>query len=280
MKKHTGIILYKGPSQIDGKKILVLASGIFDKTKNEKTGDMIQTWIVNQDIPPVIARRLGYDYSVCGDCKHRHFGSCYVNIAHGPQQTYNAYHNDSYVMFDEEKHLELFKGRKFRLGSFGDPAAVPTRIWKKFCDVSSGFTGYTHQWNARFVDNELKKYCMASCDNAAEYKKAKSLGWRTFRVRMNKDEQLLETEFICPASKEFNRKTDCSKCKACMGNSSKTQKDPCIIVHGADFKIAKFKAGMKKIAWKEKYKKDFEYPFPKKNKKRVPVSKKNEVITM
>jgi hypothetical protein len=266
MKKPLGLILYKGPSKIDGQMIIVLATG-FDRTQNEKTGDMIQTWIMTLRMSPIEAKRYGHDFSVCGDCKHKHIGSCYVNIAHGPHNTYRAYMKDRYTVFNEAEHLELFKGRKIRLGSYGDPAAVPTHIWKTVCDVTDGHTGYTHQWNTHFVDPELKKYAMASADNESEYHKAKSLGWRAFRVRMSENDAILENEFVCPASKEGGVKTSCTKCKACMGLSAKTSKDPVIIVHGLEHKIAKFKWGMQRIAWKEKYRIGFDYPIRKKKKR-------------
>ena len=266
-QKPIGLVLYKGKSLIDGQMIVVIATGVYGKTENRKTGDMIQTWIVRADIPPIIAKQLGHDYSVCGDCKHRHFGSCYVNIAHGPHQTFKSYHQDRYQRFEEDKHLQLFKGRKVRLGSYGDPAAVPTSVWAKICSVTDGHTGYTHQWNQRFTDPQLKDYCMASCDNEKEYTKAKALGWRSFRVRFDDNQELLENEFVCPASNEANNKTSCDKCKACMGLQAKTKKDPCIIAHGLEHKIKSFKWGMTRIAWKEAYRKVFQYP-PKKKKRR------------
>ena len=279
MKKPLGLILYKGPSKIDGQMIIVLATG-FDKTQNEKTGDMIQTWIMTLRMSPIEAKRYGHDYSVCGDCKHKHFGSCYVNIAHGPHNTYKAYMKDRYTKFDETKHLELFKGRKIRLGAYGDPAAVPIEIWDKVCSVTDGHTGYTHQWNAHFVDPKLKYYCMASADNTTEYSKAKALGWRCFRVRMSDDFSVAENrlsynEFVCPASKEGGVKTNCENCKACMGLSAKTSKDPVIIIHGLEHKIAKFKWGMQRIAWKEKYCIVFDYP--KRKPKKRPKKRKRVV---
>lgn len=266
MKKPLGIILYKGPSKIDGQMIIVLATG-FDKSSNEKTGNMIQTWIMTLRMSPIEAKRYGHDYSVCGDCKHKHLGSCYVNIAHGPHNTYKAYMNDRYVKF-EDSHLELFKGRNIRLGSYGDPAAVPTYVWDKVCSVTNGHTGYTHQWNKRFVDPKLKDYCMASCDNETEYRKAKKMGWRSFRIRFDNEQPLLEKEFVCPASNEAGNKTSCTKCKACMGLGAKTKKDPCIIAHGLEHKIVKFKWGMERIAWKEKYRVSFDYPLKKKKKRK------------
>lgn len=259
MSKPLGIILYKGPSRIDGKKIIVIATGIFNKTANTKTGNMIQTWIFRCDMSPIPARRYGYDYSVCGDCKHRHLGSCYVNIAHGAHNVYNSYMNDRYIPF-QIAHLSYFKDRKLRIGSFGDPAAVPTDIWANLCMVTNAHTGYTHHWNSYFTDPELKQYCMASCDNEDEYHKAKAKGWRCFRVRMSTNDVILDNEFICPASKEAGEKSDCSTCKACMGLNSTISKDICIIVHGLQSKIDKFRWGMTRIKNKKKYRKKFDYP--------------------
>ena len=264
-KKPIGIVLYKGPSNIDGKMIVAIATGVFNKSENEKTGNMIQTWILRADCPPIIAKQLGHDFSICGDCKHKHFNTCYVDISKSPNVVFNAYIRDRYIPF-EESHLELFKGRTIRLGAYGDPAAVPTDIWEKVCNAADGHTGYSHQWNTHFIDPKLKKYVMASCDNETEYYKARKLGWRSFRIRINADQQLFDNEFVCPASNEFGNKTSCSKCKACMGLGAKTKKDPVIIVHGLAHWISKFAWGMQRIAWKEKYRRDFEYPIRKKKK--------------
>ena len=45
-----------------------------------------------------------------------------------------------------------------RLGSYGDPAAVPIEIWDNLCSVAANYTGYTHQWAT--CDPNLKNYCM------------------------------------------------------------------------------------------------------------------------
>ena len=84
---------------------------------------------------------------------------------------------------------------------------------------------------------------------------------------MSENDVLLKNEFVCPASKEAGEKTSCSKCKACMGLSASTQKDPVIIVHGVEHKIVKFKWGMERIKWKEKYRKEFVYPVRRKRRR-------------
>ena len=253
MSKPLGIIIYQGPSELDGKPIVVIANGIKNKSENTKVGDMIQTWIIKTDINPVLAVKLGYDYSVCGDCKHRHFGSCYVNIGHAPNQVFKAFHRQRYVKYDSNM-LEYFKDRYIRLGSYGDPAAVPIHIWENICSVSNGYTGYTHQWSV--CDSNLRKYCMASVETETEKEKAIMMGWRTFRTRLEK-ECLLDNEFCCPASNEGGRKVDCTQCRACSGLSSKTKKMASIIAHGPDFKVKRFIKGMKNMKNKKKWRREY-----------------------
>ena len=61
-------IIYKGPSLIDGKKIIVIYQ---PQGKNPKIGEMAQTWILREDIDPITANRIGEDYSICGNCPHK-----------------------------------------------------------------------------------------------------------------------------------------------------------------------------------------------------------------
>jgi hypothetical protein len=257
-QKPLGIILYKGKSNFDGKNIIVIANNVFsgDKTENPKTGNMIQTYIIRPDISPIVAAKLGFDYSYCENCFHKHAGSCYVNLIRGPEPVFNAYHNDKYIHYTPDM-LKHFENRNIRLGTFGDPAAVKTEIWDNICGVASGFCGYTHQWGNKKTDPNLKKYCMASCDTIQEQKEAIQKGWKTFRIRHNEQDTILENEFMCPASKEAGQKTNCNSCKGCMGISSKYSKNPCIIIHGADFKKDKFLKGIKKIKNKKKWRIDF-----------------------
>lgn len=268
MKKPQGIVLYKGPSMIDGRLIVAIATGIKYKTDNEKIGDMIPVYIMRPDIPPIAGTKLGWDISCCGNCKHRDFRSCYVNLCHGPENVFKAYHNDKYIPYSHDV-LPLFEGKNIRLGAWGDPAAVPVWVWDYICGNAKSYTGYTHQWNNKKIDTYLKSFCMASCDLISEQRKAQSLNWRTFRIRMIKNEetmrspllmnehQILPNEFVCPASEEGGRKTTCDKCKACMGIMATTKKNSCILVHGANFKIQNFITGIRKVLHKKQFKINF-----------------------
>jgi len=89
-RNKNGAIVYDGPSQIDGKPIIVIITG-FTSTENVKTGTMLQSFILLKDIPPCDAANQDLDSSVCGKCKHRKWGTCYVNLGHSPYNVYKAF---------------------------------------------------------------------------------------------------------------------------------------------------------------------------------------------
>ncbi len=113
-KKPIGIILWQGKSLLDGERIACIATGIFNKTENEKTGDMIQTYIIRRDMHPMFARRMGEDKSICGDCKLKETSTCYVNLCHGPIGVFHALIDGSYREW-QDGDLELFKDRFIRI---------------------------------------------------------------------------------------------------------------------------------------------------------------------
>ncbi len=270
-KKPIGIILWQGKSLLDGERIAVIATGIFGKSENVKTGDMIQTFIIRRDIHPMLARRLGKDYSICGDCKHKEQSTCYVNLCHGPIGVFHALVDGSYRHM-QDGDLDLFKDRNVRIGSYGDPAAAPYEVWDKICKAAKGFTGYTHQWNNKKTDPRLKNICMASVDSIdgylKEYEKARALGWRTFRVFADdKGIDIWNTqqynEVVCPASKEAGTRTSCDKCGMCGGWSSSTVKNVLIMHHGDSdamgslWRRDRFIKIMKLIKWKKSWRRDY-----------------------
>lgn len=233
----TGVIIYDGPSEFDGKRIVVIANG-FLASYNAKVGNMIRTWIIRPDIHIVEALNNGADYSICKDCKHRYAGmkSCYVNPMRGPLAVYNGYIGGSYISCTDE-HLKLFKNRALRIGSYGDPAAVPIEIWQKYCDIVDSYTGYTHHWST--CNPDFKYLCMASVDTIDEKIDAALMGWRTFRIR-KADRALLHDEFVCPASNEAGHSITCEKCGNCCGILPKPTKNPVIVVHGQRYKVKNF----------------------------------------
>lgn len=228
-----GMIIYRGPSMLDGKPIVVVAT---DSSKNRKTGAMIQTWIIRDDISPIDSVKTGADSSICGDCPHRGNGdgsgrSCYVTFFQAPHNIWKTVHRGGYATMTD---VSMFAGRNVRFGSYGDPAAVPVEVWERIARVASGYTGYTHQW--RKADRRYSEFCMASCDSERDRIDAKAMGYRTFRVRPASS-PMLAGEIVCPASEEAGKRRSCETCRACSGTRfgtlSNRAADITIIVHGS-----------------------------------------------
>jgi hypothetical protein len=234
--KYKGFVIFEGPSRIDGSPIVVIATM---QSKNEKTGDMIQTWIMRSDMHPLDALKSGADYSICGNCKHRPFldGPCYVNVGQAPSAIFKAYKRGLYPRV--KPSAVPVHGRKVRIGAYGDGAAAPTSVWIELVDGSDGWTGYSHQWQESFFDPAIMAVCMASVDNPQEYSQAKAKGYRTFRVRVSSQAKA-KREIDCPASDEAGNKTKCIKCTLCNGSAGNSKRDIVILAHGA--KASRFAA--------------------------------------
>ena len=228
------MIIYDGQSRLGGGRILGIVTGVDKDSANTKTGPMAQLYILGAKEPPTTALHTGSDKTICGDCKHRPvvsggLGSCYVVVAQGPAGIYRAWKKNRYKKFHPGIVNAAIRlaGQNIRLGAYGDPAALPLDTLHYLTD-GLRFTGYTHQWKT--CDPEYKRFCMASVDTPQEYVKAKSMGWRTFRVRLE-NEILAKGEIMCPASEEMGHRTTCDRCVLCMGTTIKA-KDIAIVVHG------------------------------------------------
>lgn len=219
-----GAILWRGPSQIDGAPIVVIATGIGDASKNAKTGPMVQTWVLREDISPVDASRRGLDGSICGKCPHRHSlgGACYVVLHNAPLSVWRSYRAGKYRTVDAEDLAALHLLR-VRAGSYGDPAAAPAMVWASI----QPHTGYTHQWREAHAA-DLRSLVMASVDSEEEAREARAQGWRTFRVK-REGAPLMKGEIVC-LSETIGR--SCYDCGLCKGAQLRA-KSITIDVHGS-----------------------------------------------
>ena len=227
-------IIYDGPSLIDGQPIVAIAQV---KSGNRKTGDMVQTWILRSDIDPITASRTGADISICGDCPHKgkpsnketgwaKERSCYVNLLFAPNGVYKAYKRGSYPIAQGHEAIRAIGlGLGVRLGSYGDPQAVPEYIWRSLTSAAEFVTAYTHG------QNTMPDMIMTSADNATQAESAWNRGERTFRVISALDKLMKGKEVLCPASDEAGNKATCASCKLCGGNSVKA-KSIAIVAHG------------------------------------------------
>ena len=220
-----GAIFYRGPSMIDGSPIVGVVTGLRKASTNAKTGGMLQSYIIRSDVPPQVAVKDGRDAAVCGTCPLRFNPEtgeriCYVLTFQGPLAVYKTLAD--YPDFDPA----MANGRSVRLGTYGDPAAIPIWIWFHVLQHASHWTGYTHQWrDRRFA--RLQALTMASCETVADRARAKADGWRTFRLATTPE----KGEILCPASAEAGHRTTCDRCSLCRG-SHPTMRDIYIGPHG------------------------------------------------
>lgn len=222
------IVLYRGPSMLDGAPIVVLASV---GSSNVKTGSLIQTWIMRADLNPSAASAAKADSSVCGSCPRRHSlgGDCYVQLIHAPRSVWQAWERRgkpgvNWTEPSQRKRLQRdARAYGLRLGSYGDPAAVPWHVWQGLIDALQPATvvGYTHQWRDAWLDGAHASWCrthlMASVDSVSEALIARARGWRFFLAIGASEAQSLAFDRVieCPATTMAEKR--CEDCGACDG---------------------------------------------------------------
>ena len=239
--KPRGYVIYSGPSLIDGQPIIAVA--LPAKSRNTKTGGMLQTYIIRADIDPRDASKSGADFSICGSCPHRGIPSndpsrkqaerrsCYVLLGQGPRMVYQGYVAGQYVAVEGHAAIaDIGRGRRVRLGTYGDPAAVPSYVWESLISAADGHTAYSHQSGMSGADVRPDMFMM-SADTLETARTYWAEGKRTFRVISDVSE-VQQTEVICPASEEGGRRTQCERCGLCAG-SVIAAKSIAIVAHGA-----------------------------------------------
>jgi hypothetical protein len=212
-------IIYNGPSLLDGKPIVVIATY---SNRNTKTGKVVQTYILRSDINPLEASKTGEDFSICGSCPMRgevttdpkrkiaKGRKCYVNLGQGVLIVFKSYKRGVYKEGDPRT---MGRDRFVRVGTYGDPAAVPSEVWDELLAECETWTAYTHQkpWRPDIA--------MQSADSYDEAKAHWAEGRRTFRVIVDLGDIDKTNEALCPASKEAGRRAQCTACKLCKGSS-------------------------------------------------------------
>lgn len=219
------MLVYDGPSVLNGDPIVGIITGLQTPSSNPKTGTMAQLWILHQDEAPHLAVKSGKDASVCGDCPARNKW-CYVQTFQGPRSVWAAWKRGSYPPYDPL----LLQGKALRLGAYGDPAALPLSTLERITKDVDMYTGYTHAW--KYCDARYKRFCMASCDSVADAEAAIKSGWRSFRVSTEAHDRALTGEITCPASSEADNLLTCITCRTCDGNRRGLRSSVVIQAHG------------------------------------------------
>jgi hypothetical protein len=248
-----GYVVWEGLSPFTGDPIALIATGFKKPTDNGKTGFMVQTWIIRTDMHPQEAVDSGGDNAVCANCvlaggesveAWKRPGSmgrgsrkrkkvkkvrglkrtkrvCYVQVSFmGPGAVYKTYKAGGYPKLDFNEIADAFAlGAPLRIGSYGEPTAVPEAVWREALKYQRAWTGYTHQWNdPRFQG--FRDFCMASVDTVDESIYAqKVLGWSTYRLGGPEDPPMDGLEIVCPYEREagLERRLQCDSCGHCTG---------------------------------------------------------------
>ena len=212
----SGVVIWEGVSPQDNAPIVAIATGFNKPSRNSKTGDMIQIWIIRTDTPPHKAVDNGHDLSVCGYCPHRRGqgGDCYVLPFQAPLRVYREYKANKYPRATSADISSLFTGLAVRFGAYGDPAFIPVHIIKAIESVASVSIGYTHQATNPKVSlaskDYLKSVFMASADSARHAARLQAQGWKTFRVSYDPEEEPKDS--LCKAEAEG---LNCLLCQGC-----------------------------------------------------------------
>ena len=151
------LIIYEGPSAIDGAPIVAILTGLANASRNTGTGDMLQLYILRADMMPEAARHTGADASICGTCSMRgrvvtledardiaaalpakqraqlnkriktaqNKGQntlnierpCYVIVSQAPTIIFKAYQRGLYREATPEEAAQYVKGRALRIGA-------------------------------------------------------------------------------------------------------------------------------------------------------------------
>jgi hypothetical protein len=233
-QKANRVVIWRGLSPVTGAGIAVVLQL---KPSNRKIGDMVQAYIVATDVDPVTDRRANQKASTCGTCPLAQRARCYVRAEQAPLAMHKFAAGLSSVPTVDLSGIaysarwrrvvgSFAAGRACRLGADGDPAMVPTKVWRAVLAHASTWTGYTHQTRygasalqvAPFVAPgarlaSLRGLVMASVQTVAGARAAWAGGWRTFRVRV-KGAPVLPGEIDCPS---VTHGTSCADCGLCKG---------------------------------------------------------------
>lgn len=233
----TTLVLWAGPSELDGTPIMLVGSRIAEPSQNRKTGDMVQVSIMRQDLAPIDAWRVGGDAAVCPDaCPHRSKardgrGTCYVNKArltatHAAAVRELRAGRVGFPPF-------LFARARVRMGMEGDPAAVPLEVIAPILRASGAWSMYTAAW--RTLPDAWRTYAMASCDTPADAAEAMRRGWRPFAASQSVEEDhAYETAGLTLCNAERPTPVTCAACLRCNGSGKNPSRPGAYLaIHGA-----------------------------------------------
>ena len=172
----------------------------------------------------------------CLDCPFNEFGKCYthkfnqyvgfISMLKSIAKTYQQWDDVPTYDADTMEHLSqsLSVGTFVRFGTYGEPSLHPIEMIDAMVKVADNWTGYTHQWRK---SDELGAYFMASTHTLVESEEALKQGYRSYIATPIRIDEVVN----CPASKESDYRSSCSKCGLCSGTQGKGKTSIFILNH-------------------------------------------------
>jgi hypothetical protein len=136
-----------------------------------------------------------------------------VNIGQAPQGIWRKFKRRGYPKMALADFLKQRPEQALRMGSYGDPVAVPIYAWAG-AGTAPKRAGYTHQWRHARAE-PFRKLVMASCDSVADAAEAAQRGWRAFLVRQPGDVAELPGMVECANTTHGK---SCATCALCFGS--------------------------------------------------------------
>lgn len=184
---------------------------------NRKTGDMIQTYLLDRETLTSEPKVFGAKCSACPMVD-----KCYVSQDKGAVRRalkkLLGEGSRSYAHATLDQVLPLLSGRLIRLGTYGDPSALPLSDLKAIVSSAKGHTGYTHFW--REIDPAYSKFLMASCESLSDETEARLVGYRAFRVLL-KGQEAHEVGARSVECLNASVGLTCAECLLCSGTEGK-----------------------------------------------------------
>ena len=226
INKAKGYVVYEGKSRLSDDPIVTI---ITMASANDKTGNMVQLWILPADQTPLEALKSDRNQGACGTCllqgkyskklKKMINRVCYVRVYQAPDSIFRSWKRGIYPTYDRSKHARKIRGRELRFGAYGDPAALPIEVLEHLEKLTSGHTGYSHQiFDIAKTDpqlaDDLAQMLMVSCDTNEQHDQATANGWRTFTV-VPEGGATPENAVECP---HYTHDVQCKDCLLCSGS--------------------------------------------------------------
>tara|TARA_Y100001963_G_C6714986_1_gene416191 strand:+ start:103 stop:756 length:654 start_codon:yes stop_codon:yes gene_type:complete len=195
----------------------LVITGLRSYSQNSKTGNMLQSYIIDKEKAFSEPKVFGSKCSECPVVKECYVSRDKLTVRRSLKKLVEG-EKTSYQFVTLNQVLPLIKGRSFRFGTYGDPSAIPLDMIRSIASVVKSWTGYTHFW--REISQEYQEFFMASVEDLTGEMLAQAMNWRTFRMIRKGESNDSINSILCPNT---SRGITCEACKLCKGTSSRAK---------------------------------------------------------